>query len=456
MSVIDPATDQEIGLVACAETEDLESAAQSVARGFEIWRKFPAMERQEIMYKAATFLRQRVNEISWIMTKEEGKPLKESYYEILKAASMIEWFAEEGKRAYGKIIPSRHFDVMQFSFLRPVGPVAAFTPWNFPINQVVRKLCGALAAGCSIVIKAPEETPASPAALVQTFLDAGVPESVIALVYGCPEQISDFLISHPIIQKISFTGSTSVGKRVASLAGRYMKRSTMELGGHAPVLVFDDADLDEAVSILVKAKLLNSGQVCISPTRFLIQDRIFPAFLENYIALTETIKVGNGIEKGVDMGPLANKRRIPFLKGLIFDALEKGAILHCGNVRIGVTGNFFKPTVLTNVPIEARIMNEEPFGPVSIINRFSTIEEAVSEANRLRFGLASYAFTQSIERFHIISTEVNVGMMTINHNGLSFPELPFGGMKDSGYGTEGGSQAIDAYLETKLVTFASC
>jgi len=450
--VLDPATGETIGTVAHARREDLDAALIAVEKGFKTWSGLSAYDRSTIMRRAADILRSRKDQIAWIMTREQGKPLAEAKGEIGAAADIIDWFAEEARRTYGQIIPARAPGVMQMAVKLPVGPVAAFTPWNFPINQVVRKLSAALAAGCSIIVKAPEETPASPAELIRAFVEAGVPEGVVNLVYGNPAEISEYLIAHPIIRKMSFTGSTPVGKQLAGLAGQHMKRSTMELGGHAPAIVFDDADLQKAVKVLAASKFRNAGQVCVSPTRFLIQDASFEPFLDALTAAAKAIKVGNGLESGVQMGPLANERRIPALESLIQDAVERGAQVKTGGRRIGNEGNFFEPTVIANVPKDARLMNEEPFGPVAIVNPFSSLEEAIVEANRLPFGLASYAFTGSTDTAHQLGMRIEAGMTTINHNGLALPELPFGGIKDSGYGSEGGSDAVEPYLITKLVT----
>ncbi|MFK0278145.1 NAD-dependent succinate-semialdehyde dehydrogenase [Ensifer sp. NPDC090286] len=450
--VIDPASEEAIGQVAWAEVEDLDEALAAAEKGFKTWRATSAFDRAQVMRSAAALLRQRAGDIAWLMTREQGKPLAQSKGEILGAADIIEWFAEEGKRAYGQIIPPRAPDVTQMTVKLPVGPVAAFTPWNFPINQVVRKLSAALTTGCSIIVKAPEETPASPAELIRCFVDAGLPAGVVNLVYGVPAVISEYLISHPVIRKMSFTGSTPVGKMLAALAGQHMKRATMELGGHAPVIVTDDADVERAVAIMSASKYRNAGQVCVSPTRFLVQERVADQFLDGFVAASKKIKVGNGLEDGIDMGPLANERRIPAIESLVADAVEHGARLATGGHRIGNRGYFFEPTVLADVPLSARIMNDEPFGPVSIINRFHDLDEAINEANRLPFGLAAYAFTGSERSAHRLASEVESGMISINHLGLALPEVPFGGIKDSGYGTEGGSEAIEAYLETRFVT----
>ncbi|MGE7367508.1 NAD-dependent succinate-semialdehyde dehydrogenase [Neorhizobium sp. NPDC001467] len=452
IDVTDPATDDVIGKIAHARHADLDLALEAADKGFKIWRETSAFERSKMMRKAADNLRERADAIAYMMTREQGKPLAQSKMEIMGAADTIDWFAEEARRTYGQIIPARFAGVSQMAIKLPVGPVAAFTPWNFPINQIVRKLSAALAAGCSIIVKAPEETPASPAELIRAFADAGVPAGVIGLVYGVPAEVSEYLIPHPVIRKISFTGSTPIGKHLASLAGKHMKRATMELGGHAPVMIFDDADLDKAIEITAMSKFRNAGQVCVAPTRFLIQDGVADRFLEGFVKAAEAIKVGNGLEADTVMGPLANERRIPAMEELIQDAVANGAELKTGGKRIGNKGNFFEPTVLANVPTSAKIMNDEPFGPVAIVNRFSTFEDAIEEANRLPFGLASYAFTGSVKTAHELGRQVEAGMLTINHNGLALPEVPFGGIKDSGYGTEGGSEAVQAYLETKYVS----
>jgi succinate-semialdehyde dehydrogenase/glutarate-semialdehyde dehydrogenase len=450
--VVNPATGETLGSVAHADIADLDLALAAAQRGFDIWRFTPAYDRYKIMQKAANLLRERADSIASIMTQEQGKPVAEARMEVMSAADIVDWLAEEGRRSYGRLVPSRNPSVEQKVIKEPVGPVAAFTPWNFPINQVVRKLSSALAAGCSIIIKAPEETPASPAELIRAFADAGVPAGVIALVYGVPADISNYLIPHPIIKKVTFTGSTPVGKQLAALAGSHMKRATMELGGHAPALVFDDADIDLAARTLVTSKFRNAGQVCVSPTRILVQRGVFDAFAEKFVGLTREIKVGNGLEQGVTMGPVANDRRIPALIALVNDAVDAGATLHTGGKPIEGPGYFFAPTVLSGLTTGMRIMNDEPFGPVALLVPFDTVEDAVLESNRVPFGLASYAFTTSMKTAQILSNRIEAGMLSINHLGIGLPEVPFGGIKDSGYGSEGGTEAIEAYLNTKLVT----
>jgi succinate-semialdehyde dehydrogenase / glutarate-semialdehyde dehydrogenase len=454
LPIVNPASGEAIGTVPHADKSDLDRALEAADKGFRAWRKVSAFERSKIMRKAANLLRERADAIAPLMTMEQGKPLPEAKGETLAGADVIDWFAEEARRTYGRVIPARVEGVYQLVVKEPVGPVAAFTPWNFPINQVVRKLSCALAAGCSIIVKAPEETPASPAELIRCFADAGVPAGVINLVYGVPSEISEYLIPHPVIRKVSFTGSTAVGKQLAALAGAHMKRVTMELGGHAPSIVFDDADVDLASKLLSTNKLRNAGQVCVSPTRLLVQENIYDRFVGQFTAAVKAAQIGDGLQSGTQMGPMANPRRIAAMETFIGDAVQKGATLKTGGNRIGNKGNFFEPTVLTDVPKDARIMNEEPFGPVAVINTFKTFDDVVEEANRLPYGLAAYAYTRSAKTANAIAAAVETGMISINHHGLALPEVPFGGVKDSGYGSEGGTEALEAYLNTKFVSQA--
>ena len=454
LPVMNPATGKQIGTLAHAERPDLDRALEAASKGFAAWRRISAFERSKVMRKAANLMRERLDTIATYMTMEQGKTLAEAKAEILHGADTIDWFAEEARRAYGRVIPARAEGVYQLVVKEPVGPVAAFTPWNFLINQIVRKLSAALAAGCSIIIKAPEETPASPAELIRAFADAGVPAGVVNLVYGVPAEISTYLIPHPVIRKISFTGSTVVGKQLAALAGAHMKRMTMELGGHAPVIVFDDADVEVAAKTMVASKFRNAGQVCVSPTRFLVQEGIYGKFVEKFVDATRALKVGNGLEASSTMGSLANPRRSRAMQANVEDATRHGGKVRTGGHRIGDEGNFFEPTVITEVPNDAQPMNVEPFGPMAMINPFKTFDDAVKEANRLPFGLAAYAWTRSAKTANAIASSVETGMITINHLGLALPEVPFGGVKDSGYGSEGGSEAIEPYLNPKFVSQA--
>jgi succinate-semialdehyde dehydrogenase/glutarate-semialdehyde dehydrogenase len=452
IDVLNPATGDRIGAVRSATRDDLDAALAAADRAFKTWSKISAFERYKIMRKSAEILRSRADSIAELMTIEQGKPLAQARLETLNGADLIDWFAEEGRRAYGRIVPARADGVRQMVVKTPVGPVAAFTPWNFPINQAVRKISGALAAGCSIIIKGPEETPASCAELVRAFADGGVPPGVINLVFGVPSDLSEYLIPHRIIRKITFTGSTAVGKRLAMLAGQHMKRITMELGGHAPALVFDDADIGPAAKQLANNKYRNAGQICVAPTRVLVQNRVYEPFLEKFIDAAKAVKVGDGLDPATTMGPLAHLRRVEAMEAFVADAIAHGAKLRAGGKRIGNKGFFFEPTVLADVPASARIMNEEPFGPVAIINRFSDYDEAVTEANRLDYGLAAYAYTKSAKTTARLGEAIESGMVSINHIGLGLPEIPFGGIKDSGFGSEGGAEALEAFFNTKLVT----
>lgn len=452
IAVVNPATEEVIGTVAKASAHDLEDAAAAAHRGFLTWRKVPALERARIMRRASTIIREREDKIARLISIEQGKPLQEALNEVRTTAETNDWFAEEAPRTYGRVIPARAEGVHQFTVREPIGPVAAFTPWNFPIIQIVCKMSAALAAGCSVIIKAPEETPASPSQLIQAFVDAGIPVGVVNLVFGDPAQISQHLIPHPLVQKVSFTGSTTVGKQLASLAGLHMKRATMELGGHAPAIVFSDADLDAAVTGLSSAKFKNAGQVCISPTRFLVQNSIFETFVERLSEKAAAVRVGDGLAQGTMMGPLANKRRLEAVDALVADAVRSGGEIKTGGKRIGNRGYFYEPTVIANPSTDARAMNEEPFGPVAFVRPFATFEDAIEEANRLPYGLAAYAYTGSAKTAAAVGAAIESGMVSINHLGLSLPETPFGGVKDSGIGSEGGTEGIEAYLSTKFIS----
>jgi succinate-semialdehyde dehydrogenase/glutarate-semialdehyde dehydrogenase len=445
LNIQSPATGSVIGTVAQAEVSDLEAAVKSAAFG-------SAFERGKVIRQAADILRERANRIADILTAEQGKPLGEALTEVLVSADILDWFAEEGRRAYGQIIPARSTSISQVSIREPVGVVAAFTPWNFPVSQVASKLGAAIAAGCSVVLKAAEETPGSPAAFVQAFSDAGLPRGVLNLVYGNPAEISNTLIPHPVVQKISFTGSVPVGKKLAAMAGQHMKRSTMELGGHAPVMVFEDADIEQASNLMRFSKFRNAGQVCISPTRFVLHESVYDEFVSRFTASARAIRVGLGTSPDTEMGPLVSERRRSSVEELIEEAVSKGARVETGGGRRGNIGYFLEPTVLTDVTTDMRIMNEEPFGPVALMIRAKSIEEFVCEANRLPYGLAAYAFTNSASNMKEIEERVKTGMLSVNHLGLALPEVPFGGIKDSGYGVEGGSEGILPYFNTKFVT----
>ncbi|MBN9265496.1 MAG: NAD-dependent succinate-semialdehyde dehydrogenase, partial [Hyphomicrobium sp.] len=431
---------------------DLDKAIKAAEKGFATWRKVSAFERSGIMRKAANLVRERADDIARVLTMEQGKVLAEAKMEVLSGADVIDWFAEEGRRAYGRIIPARADGVRNLIIQEPIGVTAGFAPWNFPVTQAVRKIAAALAAGCSIILKCPEETPGSPIGLVRAFHDAGVPAGVINLVYGVPAEISEYLIPHPSVRKISFTGSVPVGKQLASMAGLHMKRATMELGGHAPVMIFDDVDTDAVASLTSGLKYRNAGQVCISPTRFFVHEKAYDKFVGKFIDLAKGIKVGDGLEPDSKMGALANPRRVNAMESIIADVREKGGKVQAGGNRIGNQGNFFEPTVVTDVPKNARILSEEPFGPVAVMIRFKDTDEMLKEANSLPFGLASYAFTHNAKTATKLADNIDAGMITINHQGLALPEMPFGGVKDSGYGHEGGAEGLQVYMVQKIVS----
>lgn len=452
LDVINPATEENIGKVAVAQISDLDEALDAASAAFKLWRNTPPFARYKIMRRAADLLRERADSVAKIMTIEQGKPIAEAKGETMLGADTIDWYAEEGRRAYGRVIPSQLANVNQIIIKEPVGPVAAFSPWNFPINQAVRKISGAVAAGCSIILKGPEDTPASCAELVRAFVDAGIPDGVINLVYGVPADISNYLIPHPIIKKISFTGSTAVGKELASLAARHMKLSTMELGGHAPAIVFNDADLAAALDVLTTQKFRNAGQVCVAPTRFLIQDELYEKFVDGYVQLAKKVQLGNGLDSSTSMGPLAHDRRLAAVEELVQDAVDLGAKIHCGGQRPKNVGYFYPPTVLTGVPKSARMMNEEPFGPVIPISSFTTVDEVLEEANRLPYGLSAYAYTASSETADRVGREIESGIIGINHHGQPAIETPFGGIQDSGQGKENGSEGLESYMHSKLIS----
>ena len=450
--VMNPAKNTPLATLGYAGRPDLDKAIKAAEKGFATWRKVSAFERSGILRKAANLVRERADEIARVLTLEQGKVLAEAKMEVMSGADVIDWFAEEGKRAYGRIIPARADGVRNMVIQEPVGVVAGFAPWNFPVTQAVRKIAASLAAGCSIILKCPEETPGSPIGLVRCFHDAGVPAGVLNLVYGVPAEISEYLIPHPVVRKISFTGSVPVGKHLASLAGLHMKRATMELGGHAPVLIFDDVDTDAVAALTSGLKYRNAGQVCISPTRFFVHEKAYDKFVGEFVDLAKGIKVGDGLEPDSKMGALANPRRVNAMQSIMTDLQEKGGKVATGGNRIGNQGNFFEPTVVTDVPANARILSEEPFGPVAVMIRFKDTDDMLKQANSLPFGLASYAFTHDAKTATKVADGLDAGMVTINHQGLALPEMPFGGVKDSGYGHEGGAEGLQVYLSQKIVS----
>ena len=452
LDIVNPADESVIGRVAKAGVADLDAALASSKSGFATWRKTSVMERSAYLRKAAALVRVRAEEIAQMLVHEQGKRLVEARIELSGASEVLEWFAEEARRVYGGMIPPRSPDLRQYVQHEPVGPVAAFTPWNFPINQAVRKIAAALAAGCSILVKGSEETPVALARFVEVLVEAGLPPGVLNLVYGVPAEISQHLIASPTIRKISFTGSTAVGKLLSAQAGAEMKRVSMELGGHAPAIICDDADLARTLKLLGVQKFWNAGQACISPSRFLVQAPLYDEAISAFQRIAESYTLGNGLEKTTRMGPLANPRRVAAMQALVDDAVAQGARIVTGGVAPQGKGYFYPATVLADVPRTARIFNEEPFGPIAAFARFESDEQAIEEANRLPWGLAAYVFTGSAQRGEKLKNEIESGLVGINSIAMGYPEQPFGGVKDSGFASEGGADALAFYLSSKFVS----
>lgn len=450
--VINPATGETIGHVPHATQADLERAIASTQRGFKVWKKTSAYERAKVLRKTAALLRERSEAIATLLTLEQGKPLFEARYELASSADYFEWFAEEGRRVYGRIVPSRSAHVQQLVKKDPIGPVAAFAPWNFPAITPSRKLGAALAAGCSIILKPGEECPATAVEIVRALQDAGLPDGVVNLLFGEPAMISQFLIESPVTRKVSFTGSVPVGRHLAALAGQYLKPITLELGGHAPVIVCEDADLDDVARIVAAGKFRGTGQICLSPTRILVQKSVHDAFLDKFVQHTRDLKIGNGLDPDTQVGPLSNTRRIQAIDQLITNARACGARVMHGGEKVAGPGLFWQPTILADVPPSAAVMHEEPFGPIAVVLPFDTLDEAIEEANRLPYGLAAYGFTRSASAAIKLGNELEAGMIGINHTQMIVCELPFGGIKDSGQGSEGGAEGIESYLTTKFIS----
>jgi len=451
IQVINPATEEVLGELPLATAADLDQALAAARDAFPAWRALAPHERGRILKRAADLLRERADDIARIATQEEGKPLAETRIEVAMSADIFEWYAEEGRRTYGRVLPQRASGVRMTVLKEPVGPVAGFAPWNFPLGNPARKIGAPLAAGCTCILKPAEETPGSALEVARALLDAGLPKGVLSVVFGAPAQVSAHLIASPIIRAIHFTGSIPVGKQLTKLAADGMKRTTMELGGHGPVLVFDDIDLEQVLDMAVTAKFRNAGQVCVSPTRFYVHQSIYAKFVEGFARRTRAIRVGDGLADGIQMGPLAHPRRLEAMASLLADAREHGAKFHTGGERIAGKGYFFQPTVLSDIPETARIMNEEPFGPVALINSFATFEEAISRANRLPYGLAAYAFSRSSRNVNLLGEQLEAGMIGINSFQISVPESPFGGVKESGHGSEEGIEGLETCLVTKFV-----
>lgn len=449
--VMDPAREEVIAHLPVAAAGDLDRAVAAASRALPGWRATPPLQRCDILMKAAALLRERIEHIAWLTTREQGQPIADSKVHILRGIEIIEWDAQEGRRLYGRIIPSAP-GLRQTVVLEPVGVVAAFTPWNAPVFTPCRKIASALAAGCTLILKPAEETPASTLALVQTFIDAGVPPGVLNVVFGDPASISEQLIAAPPVRLVTFTGSVPVGKHLAQLAARAMKPTIMELGGHAPVIICEDADVGAAATRIAGTKFRNSGQACLSPTRIYAHRTIYDRFLDAFVSHARGIRVGPGDEPDSVMGPLANARRMAAVEDLVLDAVRRGGRALAGGSRIGNTGYFYAPTVLVDVPDDARILHEEPFGPVAIVAPYEDEDDVVRRANGLPYGLAGYVFSRSAARADHLAGALECGTVGINHLVVSAVGIPFGGVKESGHGREGGVEGVEGYTVSKTVT----
>ena len=446
--VVNPATEEEIGRLPHADRQDLDDAIEAATAGFRVWRKTAPVDRANVLYKAAKLMRERQQDIATAITAEHGKPLDQARLEVIRGCEFFEWDAGEATRTYGRVIPSAP-GVRYIVHHQPIGIVAAFSPWNFPMSQPCRKIAGAIAAGCSIILKAAEETPAGALHIAKALHDAGLPPGVLNMVFGTPAEISDHLIRQEQVRLVAFTGSTGVGRHLTTLAAQHMTPVLMELGGHAPVIVCEDTDVEAAAITGAVRKMRNAGQVCTSPTRFFVHESIFEAYTEIFVRRAAKTVVGNGVEPGVEMGPLANDRRVTALAGLVEDARDRGAEVRTGGSRLDGKGYFFQPTVLANVPDDAHVMQEEPFGPLAIINPVASLEEAIEKANSVPYGLAAYGFTNRADYVDRMVEGVEAGNLSINTLEASLPETPFGGVKSSGYGREGGTEGLYNYMITK-------
>jgi len=453
-SVINPVNEKVLAELPHAGKADLDDALDAAKRGFETWRRTNAWDRARIMNKAADIMRERLEAIAAIITQEQGKPLFEARLEVAAAADVLQWMAEEGKRSYGRVIPSRLPGTRTFTVQEPVGICAAFTPWNFPVLSPARKIAGALGGGCALIIKPSEETPGAAVEMTRAFAEAGLPEGVLSVVFGAPAEISEYLIAKEEIRKISFTGSIPVGRHLTKLAAENVKRVTMELGGHSPVIVFDDVDPEKTADIAVGGKYRNAGQVCISPTRFYVQENSYKKFAARFAERAKAVKLGNGLESETRMGPLANARRLDAMATIVADCQSQGAQINAGGTRRGNQGYFFEPTVVTDLQDDSKLMTQEPFGPIAPIIPFKTLDEVVARANSLPYGLAAYAFTSDTRNANIISDALEAGMVGVNTFSISMAETPFGGVKESGYGHEGSVEGLEAYTSKKFISQA--
>ena len=449
-AVLNPANGEILGHLPLADAADLDRALDAARRGFGIWRDAPPQQRAAVLSGAARLLLERQEQIARIATLEEGKTLPEARIEVGMVAGLFNFYAGECQRSYGRLL-ARPAGLRSAVTYEPVGPVAAFAPWNFPIGNPGRKLGAPIAAGCSVILKASEEAPGSALAVLQCLLDAGLPKEVGQAVFGVPDEVSRRLLASPVIRKLSFTGSTAVGKHLMKLAADDCKRTTMELGGHAAVLVFDDVDVERVLNTMVAAKFRNAGQVCVSPTRFIVQSAVFKRFRDGFAERAKAWRVGNGLDETSQMGPLANPRRPEAMDRLIDGAVSAGATCHVGGTRIGKQGFFYTPSVLSEIPPDTAVMNEEPFGPLALINPYDTEADMIAEANRLPYGLSAFAWTNDSSRQKRLAREVETGMFCLNTTTLAGADAPFGGVKWSGHGHEDGIEGVMACMVLKTV-----
>ncbi len=448
---LNPSTGESLGELAVASPQDVADAVAAAGEAFGRWRTVTAPDRAALLTRAGAAIRARAGEFGRVIATELGNILPASTFEAMVAADVMDWSAGEARRIYGRVIPSRFPGTRQFVLKEPVGPVFAACPWNMPLIFPARKIAEALAAGCTIVIKPAEETPATATLLMQVLHDAGVPPGVVNMVFGRPEEISRIALGSGVVRQLSFTGSVAVGRQLARLATEHLVRCTLELGGHAPTIVFDDADVDAIAPLLAERKARVSGQVCNSPTRFYVQERVYTRFRDALSAAMSSIRVGDPLADGVQMGPLVNSKRLAAIEGFVADATAKGARVAAGGGRLGERGSFHALTLLDEVPDSARIMSEEPFGAVAAMQPFRSLDEVAAKANALPYGLAAYVFSRSARTLREMTDRLEVGLLGLNGCNIAAAETPFGGVKESGYGSEGGSEGVEGLLTTKFV-----
>jgi succinate-semialdehyde dehydrogenase/glutarate-semialdehyde dehydrogenase len=455
LDIHNPATGERLNRLALGDAAQIKQAADAAARAFTTWRDTAPLDRTKILTRAAQLIRDHSERLARLTTLEMGMRLPEATILVERAADILDWDANEGRRLYGRVLPSP-FGVTQTILREPIGPVASFAPWNGSIFTPCRKIGSALAAGCTLVLKAAEETPHTAVALVDLFEQAGVPPGVLNLVFGAPAEVSELLINDPRIRLVTFTGSVAIGKSLARMAAGLLKPTVMELGGHSPVIVCGDAKLEDAADKLVAQKYFGAGQICQTPSRLFVESSVAEEFQRLLLERIKAIRPGNGLDAATSMGPLFGQRRLNAIVALVEDAVSRGASVLAGGRKIEGPGYFYAPTLLADVPAAAEILHEEPFGPVMTLAKFDDINSAIEAANAVSYGLAAYAFTRSADTAYLLSKRLDCGMVGINYFGVSTDGMPFGGAKDSGYGREGGVEGIQNYTITKTVSQVYC